>query len=328
MQIKKLLAWYDQHGRQLPWRDNTEAYAVWVSEIMLQQTQVSTVLPRYQAWMQKFPNIHSLAAASSDRVLKAWEGLGYYRRARWLHESAQTLSKHHNGCFPTDFHAILALKGIGRSTAGAIASICFQQARPVLDGNVKRVLSRWHGCDHGDDKALWQLAEDWISQCERVDTWNQAMMELGARVCKPRKPLCQDCPVQTHCQAPAQKQQASQNITIKDLHWQVQWHQHPQQGLWLQQRPSKGIWANLWSPPIKELTEPPQTEPDLIHRLTHRRLHLYIQKGQQPTGQGQWFKQLDQIALPTGIHRLLQKAVGGQSSVSSKIRLDCGSIPQ
>ncbi|WP_081881079.1 A/G-specific adenine glycosylase [Ghiorsea bivora] len=277
---------------------------------MLQQTQVKTVLPRYTEWFEVFPDIKTLAAAHIDDVFKQWEGLGYYRRARFIHEAAQHITKHFNGVFPANFEDILSLKGIGRSTAGAISSFCFQTATPVLDGNVKRVLSTWQK-DDLNEKALWQLAQNYIDQCNQPDTWNQAMMELGATLCQARKRNCETCPMTSTCQSAfTEPLKKTSTIKMKDVYWQVFVHQHQQHGIWLEQRPENGIWAGLWTPPIIELAAKPKHKPNLVHQLTHRRIHLYLKDEQsEPTGHGQWFTSWEGLAVPTGIHRLFEQRV-------------------
>ena len=275
---------------------------------MLQQTQVKTVLPRYTEWFDVFPDIKTLADAHPDDVFKQWEGLGYYRRARFIHEAAQQIMANFNGEFPTGFEDILSLKGIGQSTAGAISSFCFQTFTPVLDGNVKRVLSSW---EHKvlSDKELWKLAQNWIEASQTPDIWNQAMMELGATHCGAKKRTCELCPVSKHCaSALTEPPKKASAIKVLDVHWQVHVHQHQQQGIWLTQRPKQGIWAGLWTPPIVELEEEPETKPDYIHQLTHRRLHLYInEQHSTPKGDGQWFKSWEGLAVPTGIHKLFEQ---------------------
>lgn len=278
---------------------------------MLQQTQVATVLPRYQAWLARYPDIQSLASASLDDVLKAWEGLGYYRRARFIHAAAQLLIDRHSGAFPRAFDEILQLPGIGRSTAGAIASFCFGQYTPVLDGNVKRVLRRWHGMPEGSDKTLWLKAHEAIDASGNPDDWNQSMMELGATVCTPTKPDCQHCPVQKYCHAAFQVEAAVKRgttIQVRDVYWQVNLHLDAEKGIWLMQRPDTGIWAGLWTPPITELETSPDMTPCHVHQLTHRRLHLYAQPlSTPPAGSGQWVADISQLAIPTGIYRLLAR---------------------
>jgi len=308
---KALLSWYGEHARRLPWRDTDAPYPIWISEIMLQQTQVKTVLPRYAPWFQRFPDIDTLAAASLDDVLKAWEGLGYYRRARFIHQAAGQIIELHDGAFPTAFDDIMALPGIGRSTAGAIASFCFSANTPVLDGNVKRVLKRWHGNPEATDKSLWPLAQRAIDTSAMPASWNQAMMELGATLCTAKSVDCGQCPVNRHCDAAFQVELAKESrksTTVLDVHWQVHLHRDEQQGIWLIQRPPSGIWAGLWTPPITELPQAPTAEPDHIHQLSHRRLHLYAQsQTNPPTGDGIWVSSLEKHALPTGIHRLLAR---------------------
>jgi len=308
-----LLHWYGKYGRDLPWRETTDPYDIWISEIMLQQTQVKTVLPRYPLWFDRFPDIEALATASLDDVLKAWEGLGYYRRARFIHRAAQHIMSEHNGTFPTAFEAIMALPGIGRSTAGAISSFCFAAHTPVLDGNVKRVLKRWYGKPNASDKQLWPLAQQAIAQSGHPSRWNQAMMELGATLCTARVADCNVCAVSTYCDSAFQIDYTAETrkiAPVRNVHWQVHLHTCPQKGIWLMQRPDFGIWAGLWTPPIIELDRAPDLAPAHIHQLTHRRLHLYpLISEQLPEGEGQWVGCFDAYALPTGIHRLLEKVI-------------------
>jgi len=297
----------------LPWRKTSEPYPVWVSEIMLQQTQVKTVLPRYPRWFEQFPTIEALAQASLDDVLKAWEGLGYYRRARFMHQAAQQIVSNHAAHFPAAFDDIMALPGIGRSTAGAISSFCFEAATAVLDGNVKRVLKRWHHAPNLTDKALWPLAQQAIERSGHPSHWNQAMMELGATVCSAKSADCKACPVQSYCDSAFQVAYAAESrkpMPVQSVHWQVQLHTCPDKGIWLTQRPASGIWAGLWTPPIIELASAPAGQPLHIHQLSHRRLHLYpLISSLPPTGEGAWVCNIEGYALPTGIHRLLEKVI-------------------
>lgn len=307
---RALLDWYGNGCRRLPWRQTTEPYRIWVAEIMLQQTRVATVLGRYADWFVRFPSIPSLAAAPMDAVLKAWEGLGYYRRARFIRQAAGIIVAEHGGAFPADFDAIMALPGIGRSTAGAIGSICFGLQRPVLDGNVKRVLKRWTGRDELSGRQLWQLAQQALEEADDPACWNQAMMELGATLCTPGSAGCDRCPLSGECAAafrmPAPA--AAKAGPVRDLHWQVQMFTCPDRGLWLQRRPDSGIWGGLWSPPIVEIEAAPACRAVHINHLTHRRLHLYAIKGRgQPAGDGCWAGSLADYALPTGIRQLLEK---------------------
>lgn len=308
---KALLGWYRLHARKLLWRETREPYHIWISEIMLQQTQVKTVLPRYTAWFECFPRIETLADAELDDVLKAWEGLGYYRRARFIHQAAQAIVSLHGGSFPNDLETIISLPGIGRSTAGAIASFCFDANTPVLDANVKRVLKRWHALPDASDKILWPLAQQAIDTSAQPASWNQTMMELGATLCSARKADCDHCPVHQYCKSAFQVEPAKETrkkVAVLDLHWQVDLHLDQTKGIWLTQRPASGIWAGLWTPPITELSLAPENQPDHIHLLTHRRLHLYAQaQSDQPLGEGIWVNSLAKHALPTGIHQLLKR---------------------
>lgn len=305
-----LLNWYREQARDLPWRKTQDPYAIWISEIMLQQTQVNTVLPRYAAWFERFPDISTLASAPLDDVLKAWEGLGYYRRARLLHKAAEVIVVRYDGLFPDTFEDIRALPGIGRTTAGAISSVCFGSHTPVLDGNVKRVLRRWHGLSKAHDAELWLWAQSAIDIAPEASEWNQAMMELGATVCTPRSPVCNVCPAHAHCRSAFDVTEATSRSKprIKDVYWRVSLHVDPGKGIWLIQRPQTGIWGGLWTPPISELSQQPDRLPCHIHQLTHRRLHLYgVMQSSTPIGEGRWVSDIARLALPTGIHRLLQK---------------------
>jgi A/G-specific adenine glycosylase len=194
---RALLRWYDEHHRDLPWRVTRDPYCIWLSEIMLQQTRVAAVLDHYRIFLERFPNVQALAAASEDAVLAAWSGLGYYRRARMLHQAARQIAKQHGGCFPQTSDAWLALPGIGRYTAAAIASIAFAEPVAVVDGNVERVLQRFIGINLTTPQ-IWQHAQALLAD-SRPGDFNQAMMELGATVCVPREPRCPMCPVRKWC---------------------------------------------------------------------------------------------------------------------------------
>ncbi len=202
---RRLLAWYSKHARDLPWRKSTNPYRVWVSEVMLQQTQVETVKPYFQRFMKAFPTVKKLADADEQDVLRLWEGLGYYRRARGLHAAAKQIVAEHAGRFPRDALTLQSLPGIGRYTAGAIASIAFDQRTPILEANTIRLFARLIG--YRDDptksagqKLLWQTAEDVLPRKE-IARFNQALMELGSLVCKPSNPLCGECPIAALCVA-------------------------------------------------------------------------------------------------------------------------------
>jgi A/G-specific adenine glycosylase len=194
---RALLAWYDRNKRDLPWRRTHDPYAIWLSEIMLQQTRVAAVLEHYRVFLERFPNIQALAAASEDAVLAAWSGLGYYRRARMLHRCAREIVEQHGGHFPQLASSLRELPGIGRYTSAAIASIAFDEPAAVVDGNVERVLQRLSGANLQSAES-WQHAQELLSK-SRPGDFNQAMMELGAMVCLPREPRCTECPVSALC---------------------------------------------------------------------------------------------------------------------------------
>jgi A/G-specific adenine glycosylase len=203
----RLLAWYDRNARDLPWRRTRDPYAIWVSEIMLQQTRVETVIPYFERFLARFPDVHALAHASEDEVLSMWSGLGYYRRARLLHRGVKTALADHGGRVPEDPLARASLPGIGRYTAGAIGSIAFEREEPIVDGNVARVLSRVHGIEaplgsKASEARLWNEASA-IVRGPRPGALNQALMELGAMVCTPLAPKCETCPIRASCAARA-----------------------------------------------------------------------------------------------------------------------------
>jgi A/G-specific adenine glycosylase len=202
---RRLLDWFGHNARDLPWRRNSTPYRVWVSEVMLQQTQVATVIPYYQRFLKSFPNVHSLADADEQELLSHWEGLGYYRRARSMHAAARQIAESHGGQFPDSFDDVLALPGIGRYTAGAILSISRDMRLPILEGNTQRVFSRWvalrgSATESAASKLLWQFAETMLPR-KNPGTFNQAAMELGALVCSPKKPNCDQCPIRGMCRA-------------------------------------------------------------------------------------------------------------------------------
>lgn len=256
---QRLLNWYDIAGRKtLPWQQDKTPYRVWVSEIMLQQTQVSTVIPYYERFMARFPDVLSLANAPLDEVLHLWTGLGYYARARNLHKAAEVIRDQYQGLFPETFDDVVELPGIGRSTAGAILSLSLQQHHAILDGNVKRVLTRWLALEGWPgqkqiENELWDWANK-LTPAERVEHYNQAMMDLGASLCSRTKPQCTICPMNDDCGGylqgkptayPTPKPNKKQ-IPVKQTCLLIMRHA---QSVWLQQRPAQGIWGGLFSFP-------------------------------------------------------------------------------
>ena len=261
----RLLAWFDEHGRKdLPWQQGITPYRVWVSEIMLQQTQVTTVIPYYERFMASFPTVNALADAPLDEVLHHWSGLGYYARARNLHRTAQLIRDEHGGEFPTDFETVVGLPGIGRSTAGAILSIASGQRHAILDGNVKRVLARYHALDGwpgqtATAKKLWDWAEA-HTPGERVADYTQAVMDLGATLCTRSKPACLLCPLESDCLAHARGNATAypgkKPKKAKPLRSTTLVMAHDGRFLYLERRPSAGIWGGLWSLPELNGDEP------------------------------------------------------------------------
>ncbi len=260
---RDLLTWYDGCKRDLPWRRlGHDPYAVWVSEIMLQQTTVAAVIPFYHKWMGRFPTVEALADAPLDDVLKFWAGLGYYARARNLHKGAQRVAAEFGGVVPSDSKTLLSLPGVGRYTAGAILSIAFNQDAPILDANVIRVMARVHAVT-GDPKAstqtqaqLWRLAEEAIPS-GRAGDFNQALMELGATVCNAAAPSCGTCPVEAHCRAKAlgeptafpQFSNVKKWLDIEDVSVALRDPQRPNQTLIVQRSPDLPLWGGLWEMP-------------------------------------------------------------------------------
>ncbi len=255
-----LIAWHAKSGRHhLPWQQSKDPYKVWVSEIMLQQTQVTTVIDYYNRFMKKFPTIKALAHADEEEVMQLWSGLGYYRRARFLHEGAQMIMDEMGGHFPSDFDMMMKIPGIGRSTAGAIAAFSFNQKKAILDGNVKRVLARyflinqWTGL-HKTEKELWGYAESLLPN-KNIDTYTQALMDLGATLCN-KKSQCEVCPLNKTCLA-FQKNKVhlvplprpQKKIPSKSTHMVIIKH-HDE--ILLIRRPQDGIWGGLWSLPQYE----------------------------------------------------------------------------
>ncbi len=263
-----VLAWFDRHGRKdLPWQQQISPYRVWVSEIMLQQTQVATVIPYFQRFMASFPTVQALAAAPLDQVLHHWTGLGYYARARNLHATARRVAEEMNGEFPDSVDAMAALPGIGRSTAGAILAISRNRRAAILDGNVKRVLARFHAVEGWPgqpavERLLWQHAEAYTPD-DRPGHFAQAMMDLGATVCTRSRPLCLACPLHDGCEArrrgevsrfPQPKPKTA--MPVRQADWLLLLDDRGQ--VLLEQRPASGLWGGLWVFPACEPGEHPE----------------------------------------------------------------------
>lgn len=335
----KILRWYDQYGRKhLPWQQNRSPYRVWVSEIMLQQTQVTTVIPYFERFMECFPTVEALASASQDNVLQLWTGLGYYARGRNLHKCALEVVDRYQGVFPQTVEALEQLPGIGRSTAGAIISLAHDQPATILDGNVKRVLARcftidgWAG-HSAVARKLWQVAEEQTPH-QRNRDYTQAMMDLGAMICTRTKPKCDACPLLKDClgyktgeveQYPGKKPK-----TIKPVKAAQFLLLENQQGqILLEQRPASGIWGGLWSFPEIATDQDPLAYSEqhygstlehyqwniFRHTFSHYHLdihptHIKLNKVQTAVADNNqcWFthEQWQQLGLPAPVKKILE----------------------
>lgn len=282
---QSLLNWYATQGRVLPWRQTQDPYAIWVSEIMLQQTQVKTVIPYYERWLAQFPTIAALAAAGQQQVLKVWQGLGYYARARNLHQAAQQIMQQ-GGQFPTSLEAAMRLPGIGRTTAGGILSAAFNQPTPILDGNVKRVLARLIALDVPPNKAiplLWQASEHLLHPTNPRD-FNQALMDLGATRCTPKQPACLLCPWNSHCHAYQINMQnelpvaeTRTPVPHKQIGVAVIWNEQGQ--ILIDRRRQEGLLGGLWEFPGGKV-EPNETIEACIQREILEELGIEIEVGE------------------------------------------------
>ena len=284
---RQLISWFDQNQRDLPWRSNRTRYRIWVSEIMLQQTQVVTVIDYYQRFIKRFPDVSSLAAATEAEVLKLWEGLGYYRRARQMHAAAQQIVREHGGRFPDQFDSVLALPGIGRYSAGAILSIADDQPLPIVEGNTIRVYSRLMNftddvTNGAGQKALWAFAESLVTK-HRPGDLNQALMELGSEVCTKVSPNCIACPVSNHCLAFQQGQpedlpnKGTKRTQYEDL-YQTAVVIERKGRLVVRQCGPDEHWSGLWDFP--RFTLPSDPSHDSLHRIateTHKRTGLRVE---------------------------------------------------
>ncbi len=325
----KILKFYDQHGRKdLPWQQNNSAYSVWVSEIMLQQTQVKTVIPYYLKFISSFTTVEALAKADIDDVLHHWAGLGYYSRARNLHACAKMVVEQYKGIFPSDIRSMVELPGIGESTGGAILSLAYGLPEAILDGNVKRVLARvflvegWYGSSQVS-KTLWQLSRKYTPKT-RTSNFNQAMMDLGADICNRANPRCDECPLSKNCKANMQDKTVEYphrkpQKTIQTRSATMQLELNNKQQVRLFKRPPSGIWGGLWSLPEIDLKS---GQYSLIGQFKHTFSHYHLQAtvveakqkndrqaSIQDNQQLAWHNidKLSDIALPTPIKKYLFK---------------------
>lgn len=333
---KTVVAWQRRHGRNaLPWQNTRDAYRVWLSEIMLQQTQVVTVLGYYERFLARWPSVTDLAGASLDEVLAMWAGLGYYSRARNLHACAKAVAELHGGEFPRTAAALQTLPGIGRSTAAAIAAFCFGERVAILDGNVKRVLGRVLAFD-GDlassaaEKKLWDRATELLPERD-VDRYTQGLMDLGATVCTARSPDCAACPVQPMCAGFAAGEPTRWPVKTRKLkrgrreNWWLWVERRAECGgqVLLQQRPASGVWAGLWTLPMFDDEASAraalpgaslETLPRIEHALTHFDWVLHTARAEVAAGSmtpgGTWVarEKLVDYALPAPLKKLIEES--------------------
>jgi len=336
----RIVEWQLSHGRsELPWQNTKDPYRVWLSEVMLQQTQVVTVLGYFARFLARFPDVAALAAGSEDEVLGLWSGLGYYSRARNMHRCAQQVVERFGGVFPQRATDLATLPGIGRSTAAAIAAFCFGERVAILDGNVKRVLTRVLAFEHdlstaANERALWDTATTLLpsaDQPDHISRYTQGVMDLGATVCSTRKPSCMICPVVDICAGRIEGQPERYPVKTRKLRRSSEalWVLHAVDAhgrTWLERRPSKGIWAGLYSLPVfptrpdllQMLPAPQRTlvndEPAFLHVLTHKDLHLHpvtIELSSAPLlrPEGQWLEPAAwaTLGLPAPMRRLLEQ---------------------
>jgi A/G-specific adenine glycosylase len=320
---RALERWFARHARDLPWRRRRTGYRALVAEIMLQQTQVARVAERYVEFLRRFPTVKALAAADEQEVLAAWQGLGYYRRARSLHAAARFVVAEMGGRIPRSVAELRRLPGVGRYTAGAIASIVYGAPVPIVDGNVQRVIARWDAndappADAATVAATWERAEQVVSAAQRPGVLNEALMELGATVCTPANPRCSSCPVAKWCAARASDRQDS-IPPPKPPPASTRVHHHVVvvrrgERILLEQRPSRGLWSNLWQAPTVEAASAltaeqvrprlpvavtdVETLPGFEYRTTHRRIRFHVFHARSRARRGTWRRPDDVGDLP------------------------------
>ncbi len=329
---QKIIHWYSANKRSLPWRNTTDPYKIWLSEIMLQQTRVAQGMPYYERFIEHFPTVHDLANASEEEVLKLWQGLGYYSRARNLHATAKLISEKYNGQFPDNYKGLLELKGVGDYTASAIASFCFKEAQPVVDGNVYRVLSRYFGIDlpinSTEGIKYFKALALKVMDADQIADYNQGIMEFGALQCAPKNPYCLHCPLNDSCVA-LQKGKIDElpvklkKTKVKERYFNYLVVLDKEDSFEIRQRRGRGIWQNLYEFPLletereyslEEITNTMDTvlelketseiyqfnEKTIVHKLSHQHLYtkFWIVKSGEKHSNGVSLEELKEYPVP------------------------------
>ena len=306
---EKISNWYVKNGRQnLPWRYSISPYRVWISEIMLQQTQVNTAIAYFERFVAKYPDLQTIKKATEDDIYNMWSGLGYYRRANYIFQAKELIHNKFRGEMPDNYDELISLPGIGRSTAGAILSIAFNKPYPILDANVKKVISRIFFKKDFVEKIFWNLSEDILDK-KNIFNFQQGVMDLGSQLCLPKNPKCNLCPVNNNCQSNLRREfplLSKKSIKKKKEFLEFQLIQKNQK-YFMTKENKLGYWANLWMPPV--LTANHQ-KAEIIHKLSHRELNInFRNSNEKPKNiEGKWFhkKELALIAIPKPIfNRLL-----------------------
>jgi A/G-specific adenine glycosylase len=300
----KISNWYALNGRKnLPWRENITPYRVWISEIMLQQTQVNTAIDYFNRFMKKYPDLAAIKEASEDDIYSLWSGLGYYRRASYIYKAKELIHKDFSGKMPESFEDIISLPGIGKSTAGAILSIAFNKPYPILDANVKKVISRIFYKEAFEEKSFWTLSEEILDK-NNLFKFQQGVMDLGSQLCLPKNPKCTSCPVNNNCLANSKgKYPLLAKKKIKKTSEYLRFNLIKQKNKYfLTKNNTLGYWKNLWIPPV-EHNEPSNI--DVVHNLSHRKLNISFFESNKslPKIEGKWFspEEIKKIATPKPI---------------------------
>ena len=323
---QKIVQWYSDNGRHdLPWRNKITPYRIWISEIMLQQTQVKTATPYFKNFIKKYPNQKKLSEASEDQILALWSGLGFYRRARNIFKTKEIIKEKYNNRFPKEFHQLLELPGIGKSTAGAIMSLGYQNPHPILDGNVKRVITRLvnQNLNLIKESELWKLSSQFVNK-DNCFAYTQGIMDLGATICTPTNPSCKDCPIQTQCQS-AFNVTINNNKKVAKLKKVIPMNLsliQTKDSLLLVKNEDSSIWKNLWIPfesrSLKnyaegfKLTSSQEIQHELTHRILNINLNTYLSKSEPKINTNKkykWIKKdrIDEYGLPKPISKVINE---------------------